>query len=139
MFFAFLLNYPWEFMQAPLFDGMASAPHWAAVKTCTRAAFGDAVIMLISFWLVAGLVRRRDWIASPTGRELLMLTAFGVVITALIETLVLQGRWLTQWSYSAAMPVVPGWGVGLVPILQWVLLPPLAAALARRQLLGATR
>ena len=139
MFFAFLLNYPWEFIQAPLFDGMASAPHWEAVKTCTRAALGDAVIMLISYWLVAGLVRSRDWITSSTGRELLLFIAFGVGITAVIETLVLQGRWLTQWAYSAAMPVVLGWGVGLVPILQWVVLPPLAVALARRQLLGAAR
>lgn len=139
LLFGFLLNYPWEFIQAPLFDGMAGAPHWEAVKTCTRAALGDAVILLISYWLVAGLVRSRDWITSSTGRELLLLIAFGVGITAVIETLVLQGRWLTQWAYSAVMPVVPGWGIGLVPILQWVVLPPLAAVLARRQLLGATR
>ena len=36
--FAFLLHIPWEFWQVPFFAGMASAPHWAAVKVCTRAA-----------------------------------------------------------------------------------------------------
>ncbi len=45
LLFGFLLNFPWEFIQAPLFDGMAGAPHWEAVKSCTSAALGDAVIM----------------------------------------------------------------------------------------------
>ena len=44
MLFALLLNYPWEFIQAPLFAGMAEAAHWEAVKVCSdrcRAAGGD--------------------------------------------------------------------------------------------------
>lgn len=45
--FAFLLNLPWELWQVPLFDHMPLAPHWEAVKTCSRAAVGDAVIALV--------------------------------------------------------------------------------------------
>lgn len=134
LLFAFLLNYPWEFIQAPLFEGMAGARHWDAVKTCTRATLGDAVIMLIAYWAVAVFGQRRYWIAAPTRAELLLMIAVGAGITAAIETLVLHGQWLTDWSYSTAMPVVPGWGVGLVPLLQWILLPPIAIALVRRQL-----
>ena len=48
--FALLLNHPWEFIQAPLFAGMASMAHWDGVKACTRAALGDAVIMLFVYW-----------------------------------------------------------------------------------------
>ena len=30
--FAFLLNYPWEFLQVPLFRDMPTAPHWEATN-----------------------------------------------------------------------------------------------------------
>ena len=49
LIFALLLNYPWEFLQVPFFEGMAVASHWDAVKVCTRATFGDAVIMLFAY------------------------------------------------------------------------------------------
>ena len=134
MLFAFLLNYPWEFIQTPLFEGMADQPHWAAVKVCTRAALGDAIIMLIAYWAVAVLSRSRAWIAVPGRRSMWILVSIGVCIAVVIEWLVLHGWWLASWGYSAAMPIVPGLGVGLVPVLQWVALPPLVIALAGRML-----
>ena len=139
MLFAFLLNYPWEIIQAPLFEGMAGQAHWEAVKVCTRAALGDAVIMLIAFWGVAVLDRSRTWIAEPARRNVWAFLSIGVCITVVIEWLALQGWWLASWNYSAAMPVVPGLGVGLVPVLQWLVLPPLVAALVGRQLRGQQR
>ena len=33
---------------------------------------------------------------------------------------------LHHWTYSALMPVVPELGVGLIALLQWLLIPPLA-------------
>jgi hypothetical protein len=33
---------------------------------------------------------------------------------------------LHHWTYSAVMPVVLGLGVGLLPLLQWMLIPPVA-------------
>ena len=136
MLFAFLLNYPWEFIQSPLFEGMSDKPHWEAVKGCTRAALGDAVIMLIAYWGVALPSRNRAWIATPARRDVWILLSIGVCITIIIEWLVLHGWWLASWSYSAAMPVIPGLGVGWVPVLQWLVLPPLVAALVGRQLGG---
>ena len=139
MLFALLLNYPWEFIQAPLFEGMAERPHWAAVKACTRAALGDAVIMLIAYWGVALVNRSRTWIAAPGWRDALLFSSIGVGITVVIEWLALHGWWLGGWAYSSAMPVIPGLGIGLVPVLQWVVLPPLVVALAARQLRGRRR
>ena len=37
------------------------------------------------------------------------------------------------WTYSEWMPVVPGLGTGLTPLLQWLLLPPLGLWLCRRR------
>lgn len=123
--FAFLLNFPWEFLQVPLFAGMAQMPHWQAVKMCTRAALGDVVIMLLSFWLVSAVRKSRHWVFAPSPREFVLLVCTGVLTTVGIELAVLQGSWVASWHYAPEMPLVPVLGVGLAPVLQWVVLPPL--------------
>jgi hypothetical protein len=132
--FAFLLNLPWELWQVPLFERMPVAPHWDAVQICSRAAAGDAVIALVAYWAVALVLRTRAWVISPTVSETLGFTACGVAITAVIERLALGGLWVQGWTYSPLMPVVPGMGVGLSPLIQWLALPPLVIWLVRRQL-----
>lgn len=137
--FAFLLNLPWELWQAPLFAGMAAAPHWDAVKVCSRAAVGDAVIALVAYATVALVLRNRAWIASPSTLRTVGFIACGVAITAVIERLAVDGVWIQSWSYSPLMPVLPGIGVGLSPLVQWLVAPPAVAWLVRRQLASATQ
>lgn len=135
--FALLLNYPWEFLQVPLFDGMAQADHWDAIKTCTRATLGDAVIMLTAYWAVAIGTRSRRWMMNASGLSVAMFAGMGILITIVIERLALAGWWLGGWKYDPSMPVVPVLEVGLSPLLQWVVLPPLVLWFARRQILGS--
>ena len=137
--FALLLNYPWEFSQVPLFAGMADAPHWDAIRICAIATLGDIVIMLIAYWLVAVIARSRFWFAAPTAAQLMMFVAVGVAITVLIEHLALRGWWFGSWDYSPLMPVIPGIGVGLSPLAQWVVLPLLTVWFVRRQLAASGR
>ncbi len=129
--FAFLLNYPWEFLQVPLFRGMAQAPHWDAIKVCTRATLGDAAIAAVAFWGVAAVAGAR-WILRPSVGQVAGFIAIGVAITLVLERLATGP--LGRWEYAEAMPVLPLLGVGLTPVLQWVLLPPLVAWFVRRQL-----
>lgn len=135
--FALLLNYPWEFLQVPLFEGMPQAEHWDAIKTCTRATLGDAVIMLISYWAVCLAARSRSWVLAPSTARVVMFAAIGVLITITIERLAGAGMWPGSWHYSSLMPIVPGIDVGLSPLLQWVVLPPLVVWFSRRQILGS--
>ena len=133
--FAFLLNFPWEIIQSPLFEGMASMPHGDAVKLCTRAAFGDAGIMVIAFWTVAAVSGRgRSWLQQSGPMLITIFAIIGVLISTTIEVLATSGQWFEGWTYSADMPVLWGTNVGLVPILQWIILPPAAVLLTRRQL-----
>ena len=132
--FALLLNFPWEFIQAPLFEGMATAPHWQAVKGCARAALGDAVIALIAYWSIAVPCANRDWIANPKTPQVLAFLAVGMLITAGIEWLAVRGLWMTPWAYATAMPVLPGLGIGLAPFLQWLVLPLMLIGIVGRQL-----
>ena len=135
LIFAFLLNYPWEFLQTPLFEGMAAAPHWDAVKVCTRATFGDAVIMLIAYASIAVATMDRWWFRAPSRLQMLSFIAVGVIITVVIEHFATQSMdraW--GWRYADTMPTIPVLGIGLTPLLQWILLPPLAIWFVRRQI-----
>jgi hypothetical protein len=130
--FAFLLNLPWEFVQVPLFVGMPEAGHWQAILVCGRATLGDVGIALVAFGAVALAARSRAWVLAPTPRRIGGFVAVGVLITVVLERLATgaQGR----WAYAEAMPVVPLLGVGLSPLLQWIVLPPLVVWFVRRQL-----
>ena len=64
--FALLLNYPWEFLQVPLFADMPQAAHWDAIRTCTRATLGDGVIMLIAYWTDGLVACNRWWVLAPS-------------------------------------------------------------------------
>ena len=130
--FAFLLNLTWELAQVPLFAGMPSAEHWQAILVCGRATLGDAVIALVGFWAVAGSAHTRSWMLWPTAGQLTGFVAVGVLITILMEWLATQV--LHRWTYAEAMPVIPLLGVGLSPLLQWVVLPPIVVWFVRRQL-----
>ena len=131
--FALLLNFPWEVLQAPLFEGMASASHSAVVGACLQATLGDAVIMLLAHASIAAVTRRRRWVLAPSWREVAGFVAVGVAITAVIEWLATRGHWVESWAYSSVMPVIPGIEIGLSPLFQWLIVPPIALWFVRRQ------
>lgn len=130
--FAFLLNYPWEFLQVPFFEGMAAAPHWDAVRFCTRATLGDAVIALIAFWAVAAWTHSRGWILQPSTKQILGFVVVGLAITVAFEWLATEV--LVRWAYAERMPTIPLLGTGILPLLQWIVLPPIIVWFVRRQL-----
>jgi hypothetical protein len=57
-----------------------------------------------------------------------------VLLTIVIENLATRGLWISSWTYAPSMPIVPGTGVGLAPLLQWLLLPPVVVWLVQRQI-----
>ncbi len=126
--FAFLVHFPWEFIQAPLFVGMSEASHWRATLLCTRATLGDAVIAVLAYSAVAVVARRPDWLTSPTRPRVVGYVVAGLVITFVVELASVYV--LDRWSYADSMPVIAG--IGLSPLLQWVLLPLVTLWLARR-------
>jgi len=59
---------------------------------------------------------------------MLMTVVLGVAYTIFSEWLNVE-VW-NDWSYSAIMPVLPWFGTGLAPVLQWVIVPGLAFAIS---------
>ena len=130
--FAFLLNFVWEFWQVPFYQGISSDPHWQATKVCSLAAIGDAAITLLAFWVVAVVARTREWVLRPFPMHVVIFAVAGMAVTVVGEWVATEQ--LHWWAYADRMPTLPLLGTGLLPLLQWVILPPLVTWFVRRQL-----
>jgi hypothetical protein len=132
-------NYPWEIAQSSLYEGMDGfgAMWWH----CLVASLGDGLLVLLIFaagWAVFGRAR---WFTAPGVRGYGLMLAAGFAIAVAVEWVALHV--LRRWTYTARMPLVPGLGVGLVPVMQMLILPPLvfwiAGGISKRIPQGDTR
>jgi len=121
-------NFVWEWAQLPLYTlwktGSASQITYAVVH-CTGGDLLIAGATLVGSILLFGAV---DW---PRGRFVPVAAATvvsGIGTTAYVEHLnTARGT----WAYSDLMPLLPGMGIGLVPLAQWIVIPLLAFVVAR--------
>jgi hypothetical protein len=124
----FLLNGNWEWLQTPFFADSSSTLNeivWFRLH-CT---LGDVLILMACAGGVTAVRRSARWLAGPGFLDLALLTLFGVVYTVFSENRNLSRG---AWEYSDLMPIVPGTSVGVVPLVQWLVLPTLAVVLASR-------
>ncbi|MCH8490630.1 MAG: hypothetical protein LAT81_11970 [Oceanicaulis sp.] len=132
-FFSFLLHFVWEFVQVPTYAGMAEMSHWEAIKLCMSATFGDIGFALTAFWTASMAARSRDWLLNPGRLPVAIFIAVGILLTIAFEYYYTNVS--LRWTYSDAMPLVPPFGTGLSPLLQWLVIPALVIWLTRRHLL----
>ncbi|MEQ9450962.1 MAG: hypothetical protein RJQ07_05205 [Pseudomonadales bacterium] len=135
LLFSFLVNFVWEMWQVPFYQGLSAMDHMSAVRICTQASIGDGVISLLAFWSAAAVVRSRRWYLSLTTISALIYWTVGIVITVVMEWLATGP--LDRWQYAISMPRLPVVGTGMLPLLQWVLLPAVILFFVRRQVRGA--
>ena len=126
--FGFLVFMPWEVIQTPFYDDATDDINmivWYRVH-CT---FGDVGILLGAVGIVSAVRRDVGWILRPNRRQVAAVTFVGLAYTMVSEFMNVQI--VLRWAYSPLMPSVGG--IGLVPILQWILLPAAILALSARQ------
>ena len=117
---AFVLNLTWEIAQVRLYTIWAAADGLTVAWALLHCTLGDVLIALTMFALAGIALRRADW---PTSRPWLGGVIF--VIGALAFTA--WSEWYNvyrsgNWGYTASMPMI--FGIGLAPLLQWLILPP---------------
>jgi hypothetical protein len=117
---AVTVNYPWELAQAPLFT--AESHGTGILLHCFVASLGDGILVLALFALGWLVFRRQDWFARPGLRGYALLVTSGAAVALIVEWIALH--LLRRWTYTDAMPRLPGLDIGILPILQMVLLPP---------------
>ena len=124
---AVLLNYLWELGQARLYLGMEEY-NPGVFWHCFVASLGDGIMVLLI--VAAGWIALRQpaWFVRPGVRGYLVMITTGLVLAVLVELVAVHK--LGRWAYAARMPMVPGLGIGLVPIAQMLILPPLIFRIA---------
>ena len=119
LFWMGMFNLGWEVVQLPLYTlWQDDSPAFItfAVLHCTA---GDVLISAISLFVARIVVGGRQWPKEDYMQVALTTIAIGVAYTIYSEwsnTVVTR-----SWAYSSLMPTL--WGVGLSPVLQWVLIP----------------
>lgn len=121
-------NLAWEFALLPLYTLWKTGSIHEITFAVLHCTGGD---VLIAGATLAGsllLFGTAEW---PRRRFLAVAAAtliFGIGATAYSEHLnTARGA----WTYSNLMPVMPGTGIGLAPLAQWIVIPALAFAIAR--------
>ncbi len=120
----------WEILQLPLYtiawDGTIGEIAFAVIH-CTG---GDLLIALSALTIALVLFGQPNWPAVAYRPVLLTTLIIGVAYTIFSEWLNINIR--QSWAYSAWMPIVPVFHVGLSPLSQWVVIPWLGLAWSRR-------
>jgi hypothetical protein len=126
----------WETAQMPLYSLWSTGTPRDIAVALFHCTGGDILITAATVAAAAALARVLHW--PPFGwRMALTAIALGAAYAILSEWLNIQVR--RSWSYTAAMPVLPGLGTGLAPLLQWLVIPSLAFAIAAQRYARATR
>ncbi|MEK6372238.1 MAG: hypothetical protein AABO58_06035 [Acidobacteriota bacterium] len=123
---AFALHFGWEMTQAKWFATMNELPFWTATAWCMRAALWDVAIAAAAYLAAAVAARNASWPRSPRALAIAVYFAVGLAITVATEHWALAAG---RWRYEAAMPTVGG--IGVTPLLQWIVVPAITLAAAR--------
>lgn len=123
------LHFAWEMLQAPAFMDFAGTT-WQGTVRCFVASLGDVLLASGAYLITALVFWRLAWPVRP-GWVLPAATwiALGVLATIAFERWALARE---RWTYGPEMPVV--FGIGLLPLLQWLVVPALTLALLRARM-----
>ena len=131
------LNLAWEAFQIPLYTIWTEASAGSIAFAIFHCTLGDVLIGSASLALALilgreGLVAQWHW-----RRIVALMLVLGPGYTMFSEWL---NTVLFRWSYSELMPTLSlaGIEIGVSPLLQWLVIPPLALSLARRRTAAAT-
>ena len=124
-------NLLWEIVHLPLYTIWTSGSVSERAFAALHCAIGDILIALATVMLALFVVGSSNWPAQGRGSVLVLTILFGVGYTIFSESLNIDVR--AAWAYSDLMPVIPVVGVGLSPVLQWLVIPFAAYSLALRR------
>ena len=123
-------NLVWELAQLPLYAIWQTATARALVVALLHCMGGDILIALTSLMLALVLAGNVAWPGCHFRRVATLMVLFGFSYTIFSEWLNVTVR--HTWAYADRMPIIPVLGVGVSPLVQWLVIPLAAILLARR-------
>jgi hypothetical protein len=116
----FLLHFFWEYSQM-IFYACFTCPIDSFQWVIFRATIADAFYMVFFYIVGISLHKKKDWLSHLAWSDLKWLSPAGITTGVIIEYHAIFVAF--KWSYSELMPSIGG--IGLIPILQMIILPPL--------------
>lgn len=126
------LSFAWEWAHVPLYTIWSEADPASIAFAVAHCTVGDTLIGASTLVLALVLRRERD-VARWNMPRIAVLTALsGTSYTVASEWV--NVTVLRSWTYAESMPKVSlgSFDLGVTPLAQWILLPPLALYLAMR-------
>lgn len=122
-----LLHLAWEILQLPLYT-LWQEPISSRAFAVLHCTLGDLMIAGLSLLAAMALAGKSDWPREEARTVWLLILAFGIGYTVYSEWLNVSVR--GSWAYSPLMPTLPLLGIGLAPLLQWLVVPTLTLLIA---------
>lgn len=117
--FAAALNLAWEIAQLPLYALYEQAAFPAIAYSVAHCAVGDVLVSLACYAAAALALGDWRWPLSKPLPGIGIALATGVIYTVFSEWLNVSVR--GTWAYAPAMPTL--FGIGLSPLVQWLVVP----------------
>jgi len=121
------LNLVWEILQLPLYVVYVEGDPWTIAYVVAHCTAGDVMIAAATYLVAACATRSPRWIDTRPLAGGATAVIAGMSYTAFSEWLNVSAR--GSWAYAAAMPQL--FGIGLLPLLQWLVVPAAALYLLR--------
>lgn len=125
---AFALHAIWEIAHLPLYTLWDDPDRGRVVRYVLHCLAGDVLIAATTYLVAAIVFRDVDWPVRRPWPAGTFLLALGLAFTAASEWYNVYV--LGAWAYKDTMPRVAG--LGLTPLLQWLVVPVLTILIQRR-------
>ena len=116
---AFSLNLAWEIAHVRLYTLWTEAAGLDVAWALLHCTVGDVLIALGAFLLTAIVLGRIDWPLSRPVAGTILVVASSMAYTSWSEWYNVYR--VGSWRYTELMPTI--FGIGLSPLLQWLILP----------------
>ena len=120
----------WETAQMPLYTLWQTGTVGEIAYAIVHCTLGDALIGLAALTWALVLVGSPEWPRASFGFVVVTTLVIGLGYLVYSEWVNIELR--GSWAYTEAMPRLPPFGTGLAPLLQWLVIPPIALWAVRR-------
>lgn len=128
MTLAFFLHLVWEVAHLPLYTLAADGDCVRIALYVLHCTLGDVFIAAATFLAPAFVWRRVDWYRSQPLAGSAVMIGLALSYTAASEWFNVYYR--AAWAYAPSMPTMGG--IGVTPLLQWIVVPVLMVVAMRR-------
>jgi hypothetical protein len=117
----FAFHIVWESLHVRLYTIWDNPDRLYVAKAVLHCTLGDVLVALAGFGVAALLVRSAGWPLSRPFLGTMAVIASTVAYTAWSEWYNVYR--IGSWAYGSSMLTIAG--IGVTPVLQWIVVPPL--------------